>query len=97
MTNVMHVTLVFIILVHVLVSNILSIFKGLLNTLFTTLIISACNCNGDGSNDIACDNNGVCSCKANYMNDKCDACKPGFFDFPACGGNLYIFKILSGI
>ena len=46
--------------------------------------ISACNCNGEGSNGITCNGNGICSCKANIINAKCDACAPGFFDFPTC-------------
>ena len=48
---------------------------------------SACNCNVEGSNGITCDDDGICSCKANIINDKCDACAPGFFDFPVCPGN----------
>ena len=51
--------------------------------------ISACNCNGDGSNGIACNDNGVCSCKANVINDKCDACAAGYFNFPTCEGKQY--------
>ena len=47
---------------------------------------SACNCNVEGSNGISCDNNGVCICNPNYMNDKCDACNAGFFNFPTCEG-----------
>ena len=50
----------------------------------------ACNCDGDGSNGTACDNNGVCSCKVNFMNGKCDVCNAGFFNFPTCEGNQYI-------
>ena len=46
---------------------------------------SACNCKVEGSNGIACDD-GECSCKANVINDKCDACAAGFFNFPICEG-----------
>ena len=54
------------------------------------LIISECNCNVEGSNGTTCDNNGICNCKANIMNDKCDECNVGFFPFPACyTGKLY--------
>ena len=54
------------------------------------LIISECNCNEEGSNGITCDNNGICNCKANIMNDKCDECNVGLFPFPACyTGKLY--------
>ena len=47
----------------------------------------ACNCNGDGSTGIFCDDNGKCNCKANYKNDKCDTCNTGFYNFPTCEGN----------
>ena len=57
---------------------------------FCYFIFKACNCYVNGSNGIACDDNGVCSCKANFMNDKCDACNDGFFNFPTCEGNQYI-------
>ena len=50
---------------------------------------SACNCNAEGSNGITCDDSGVCSCKANIVNDKCDACNAGFFNFPTCSGKPY--------
>ena len=52
-------------------------------------VFSVCNCNAEGSNGEACDDNGVCSCKANFKNDKCDACNAGFFNFPTCEGKLY--------
>ena len=48
------------------------------------VLISACDCNIYGSNVTTCDNNGICSCKANIMNDKCDACDSGFHNFPIC-------------
>ena len=48
--------------------------------------ISACNCNEHGSNSIDCNDNGVCSCKANIINDKCDTCQAGLFNFPTCEG-----------
>ena len=48
--------------------------------------ISACNCNTEGSNGETCDVNGVCSCKANIINDKCDTCQAGLFNFPTCEG-----------
>ena len=48
---------------------------------------SACNCNTEGSNSTTCDDYGVCSCKANVINDKCDACADGYFNFPStCEG-----------
>ena len=47
-------------------------------------LISECNCNV-GSIDNTCDNNGQCNCKANFMNEKCDACASDFVhNFPLC-------------
>ena len=46
---------------------------------------TACNCNDDGSRDVACDDNtGKCPCKSNIIGDKCEFCSPGFFGFPSC-------------
>ena len=52
----------------------------------------ACDCNEHGSNGTSCDDNGICSCKANFMGNKCDTCKTGFYSFPTCQGmqNQYI-------
>ena len=50
----------------------------------SSFLISACDCNIHGSKLTTCDNNGICSCKANFMNDKCDACASGFHHFPIC-------------
>ena len=36
------------------------------------VVFLACNCNAEGSNGNTCDKNGLCSCKANFMSDKCD-------------------------
>ena len=38
----------------------------------------------EGSNDITCDDNGVCNCKSNIINTKCDTCAAGSFGFPMC-------------
>ena len=57
--------------------------------LFLLFQFSACNCNAEGSNGITCDDSGVCSCKANIVNDKCDACNAGFFNFPTCSGKQH--------
>ena len=44
-----------------------------------------CNCDDNGSRDVACDDNtGKCFCKTNVIGDKCNFCPPGFFGFPAC-------------
>ena len=71
----------------------MKVMNTLINPTFIELespkyhFFKACNCNGDGSTGIICDDNGKCNCKANYMNDKCDACNVGFFNFPTCEGN----------
>ena len=41
-----------------------------------------------------CDGNGVCSCKPNFINVKCDQCNIGFFNFPLCEGNQCINSTL---
>ena len=38
----------------------------------------------EGSNGITCDDNGVCNCKSNIINTKCDTCAAGSFGFPMC-------------
>ena len=48
--------------------------------------ILACNCNTQGSTSINCNANGICSCKPNIINAKCDGCQHGFFNFPICEG-----------
>ena len=48
---------------------------------------SVCNCNVEGSICFTCNDNGVCTCKANsIVNDKCDECAAGLFNFPTCDG-----------
>ena len=47
---------------------------------------SACNCNPEGSSNSACDEYGVCSCNAGFINKKCDACDTGYFNPPTCQG-----------
>ena len=52
---------------------------------YTFFLISECNCNVQGSIDNTCDNNGQCNCKANVINEKCDACASDFVhNFPLC-------------
>ena len=46
----------------------------------------ACNCNAQGSSSVSCSDTGICTCNANVVGDKCDACNAGFFDFPTCSG-----------
>ena len=55
----------------------------------------ACNCNEEGSSGITCDDNGVCSCKSDIVNDKCDACDVGYFNFPTCAGKqFYVLQVI---
>ena len=76
---------------YYVLNYLLQILHFLLTQVFNALLFqsSACNCNVDGSNGITCDDNGDCSCKANIINDKCDACNAGFFNFPTCSGKPY--------
>ena len=57
----------------------------------TSFLFPACDCYVQGSNDITCDDNGICSCKVNFINDKCDTCAAGYFDFPTCEGKCKYF------
>merc|ERR1711881_316669 len=44
-----------------------------------------CNCNADGSEDLACDaETGKCHCKCDVEGDKCDSCTEGHALFPDC-------------
>ena len=48
--------------------------------------LKACGCSVDGGVDGKCEKSGQCDCKDNYTNEKCDACKEGYFDYPKCEG-----------
>ncbi|XP_050097931.1 laminin subunit alpha isoform X1 [Anopheles aquasalis] len=46
-----------------------------------------CNCNplGVANNNLQCDmESGLCECKSNVVDRKCDRCQYGFFNFPYC-------------
>ena len=58
---------------------------------------SDCNCTTEGSNGITCDDTGVCNCKANIVNDKCDECATGYFNFPSCEGKQYFDVIVQDV
>ena len=96
MPNVMHVPLVILTFQYVKVV-IKSTLRGFLkeSSLHLKIFISACYCNIQGSNGTSCNNNGVCKCKANIINDKCDVCAAGYFNFSTCIGNKYyiIYRI----
>uniref|UniRef100_A0A0N5ARB5 Laminin subunit alpha n=1 Tax=Syphacia muris TaxID=451379 RepID=A0A0N5ARB5_9BILA len=56
----------------------------------------ACDCHVDGSEGLTCDNDGKvvtfccyqcvlqCFCKPSFQGDKCNECKPNFYNFPLC-------------
>ncbi|KAJ8038876.1 Laminin subunit beta-1 [Holothuria leucospilota] len=44
-----------------------------------------CNCSQEGSLNLQCDDDGICSCKDTIGGDKCDMCLPGFYAFSADG------------
>ena len=46
--------------------------------------ISACNCNTQGSDGIACNSYGECNCKDNIAGSQCNICADGFYNFPTC-------------
>lgn len=47
---------------------------------FYFIIIRECNCDSDGSIGIDCSVSGQCKCKENSMGQRCDQCKPNYFD-----------------
>ena len=47
-------------------------------------IFIACGCSGFGASSASCTSSGVCSCKSNFVGDKCTSCKAGFYDYPNC-------------
>ena len=67
------------------------------NVYYFIFQILACDCNEQGSNGTTCNANGACSCKANIVNNKCDACAAGYFNFPTCEGKHYLQYLLTHI
>ena len=49
-----------------------------------SFIFTGCECNQQGSEGVACDKNGMCSCKSNISGNKCQKCVEGFVRFPDC-------------
>ena len=49
-----------------------------------------CNCSTNGARSEICSNEGICSCKTNFLGDKCTNCASGFFGIPDCKGMYYI-------
>ena len=103
MPNVMHVLLVFMSFLHVKVSNTYQSLQEMSNhkkefiiTYKTLQFLAKCNCTEEGSHDITCDDHGVCNCKVNFINDKCDECAPGFYNFPTCEGKHKCITYVTG-
>ena len=69
--------------------------KGLSNITWCIQIInviSACNCNTDGSMNITCtEQGGKCFCQDNISGDKCDECSAEHYGFPSCQ-SIHSFK-----
>ena len=57
------------------------------NYFFQTFI--ACGCSSFGASSTSCTSSGVCSCKSNFVGDKCTSCKDGFYDYPNCNGKIH--------
>ena len=98
-TNAIHALLVFItfrlVKVNLYSYCINSSFIIILNISYLILFhFSACNCNTQGSFGNTCNDNGKCSCKANVINDKCDKCTAGYWNFPACEGKNCFYTFL---
>ena len=45
-----------------------------------------CNCDRNGSQNILCSYDGICTCKAGFIGDKCSDCASGYFGYPKCKG-----------
>ena len=43
-----------------------------------------CHKLGSSNNGACLDGTGKCSCKYNFMNDKCDQCSEGYSGLPSC-------------
>ena len=52
------------------------------NCFFQTFI--ACGGSGSGASLASCTSSGVCTCKTNFVGDKCASCKAGFYGYPNC-------------
>ena len=56
---------------------------------------SACDCSSHGSSSTSCGSNGKCTCKLKFSGNKCNSCKPGYYNYPNCDcKSSNIFHIL---
>ena len=50
-------------------------------------LFSECGCSIEGSENEGCDDpSGMCTCKENFTDLKCDRCNNGFYEYPVCRG-----------
>ena len=57
------------------------------------ICILACECDPEGSTELSCNADGVCSCKDNFEGDQCKACKPGYHQHPDCLGKPALISL----
>ena len=62
------------------------IMKQLKKDFHFKILISACECDIDGSTGISCSDSGQCACKENIEGVPCDRCTVNHYDFPNCYG-----------
>ena len=48
------------------------------------MIKTDCGCNDQGSVNVSCNSNGMCTCKDNVIGNKCEFCITGYHPFPDC-------------
>ena len=67
-------------------------FDFVFDQMFTFNIISECNCNlfGTENMSLTCDDNGQCNCKCDVTGLNCDVCGVGHQGFPHCHGKFEI-------
>ena len=51
-----------------------------------TYFFADCECSKEGSIDVQCDQNGMCTCKDYVEGDKCTSCKENYIGYPSCEG-----------
>lgn len=50
-------------------------------------IFSVCDCDQSGAHPEICDKvTGQCLCQDNFVEPRCDSCKPSFYRYPICEG-----------
>ena len=55
--------------------------------MFVSTSFTECLCQDEGSLSCECtETEGICHCKDNIEGDKCDQCKPSYWNYPSCHG-----------